>query len=67
MAKRIAEIDDACVACGNCAPTCPMRAIEIYKGVRAVVGSASCVGCGKCAKVCPAGVIEIKERLGNTA
>ena len=67
MAKRIAEIDRACVACGNCVPTCPMGAIKIHKGLRAVVGPASCVGCGKCAKVCPAGVIEIKERLGESA
>lgn len=67
MAKRIAEIDRACVACGNCVPACPMGAMKIHKGLRAVVGPASCVGCGKCAKVCPAGVIEIKERRGDAA
>lgn len=50
-----------CVACGCCAKACPLSAIEIYKGIYALVNKEKCVGCGKCAKECPASVIEIKE------
>ena len=40
---------------------CPMKAIEIWKGIAAKVLEEKCVGCGKCAKECPASVIEIQE------
>ena len=56
---HVAEID--CVACGCCAKGCPMQAISVYKGVKAVVDWKKCVGCGKCAKECPASVIELRE------
>ena len=38
-----------------------MKAISIYKGIRAVVEWEKCIGCGKCAKECPASVIAIQE------
>ncbi|MGF7017882.1 NAD-dependent dihydropyrimidine dehydrogenase PreA subunit [Lachnospiraceae bacterium PF1-21] len=66
MAKRIAAIGKACVACGNCVSACPTGAISIYKGLKAVVDAACCVGCGKCEQVCPAGIIEIEERQGDS-
>lgn len=50
-----------CVACGCCVKVCPMRAIEIIKGINAEVNVDKCVGCGKCVKECPASVIEIME------
>lgn len=57
--KKVAMIGNRCVACGNCASHCPVRATTIDRGVRAVVDPAKCVGCGKCEKACPAGIITI--------
>ncbi len=62
MAKKIASISKECVACGCCAKVCPMVAVAVHKGKRAVVEQGRCVGCGKCAAVCPADVIAIVER-----
>lgn len=59
---RKAQVDESlCVACGCCVKVCPMKAISIYKGIRAVVDWEKCIGCGKCAKECPASVIAIRE------
>lgn len=60
--KRKAFVDqNSCVACGCCVKVCPMKAIQIIKGIMAQVDINKCVGCGKCAKECPASVIEIRE------
>ena len=50
-----------CVACGCCVKVCPMKAIEIVKGIMAQVNAEKCVGCGKCAAECPASVIAMVE------
>ena len=60
--KRIAKIGSECVACGCCVKVCPMGAVQVWKGVRAVVDTKQCVGCGKCAAECPASVIELIAR-----
>lgn len=60
--KKFAKVSFECVACGYCMKTCPMRAISVSKGIRAVVDENKCIGCGKCAKDCPAQVIRIVER-----
>lgn len=54
-----------CVACGECAYTCPKAAIKVKKGCFAAVDNALCVGCGLCAKACPADCIEILEGEKN--
>lgn len=60
--RRKARVDtSACVACGCCVKVCPMKAIEIVRGIAARVDPDKCVGCGKCAAECPASVIEIRE------
>lgn len=60
--RRKAVVDQAiCVACGCCVKVCPMRAIEILRGVMARVDQEKCVGCGTCARECPASVITIQE------
>ena len=59
--KRYAQVGEHCVACGCCVKVCPLRAIEIVRGVMAQADREKCVGCGKCARECPASVIEIRE------
>ena len=63
MRKRRRTVVDqsTCVAYGCCIKVCPLRAIEIVRGVMAQVNGDKCVGCGKCARECPASVIEIQE------
>ena len=53
-----ARIGKGCVACGRCVNECPMSAISIHKGTRAVIDEEKCVGCGRCAAGCPADVIQ---------
>ncbi len=65
--KRIARITDQCVACGCCVKVCPMGAIQVAFGIKAVVSEKRCVGCGKCVKECPASVINLVERGEETA
>ena len=60
--RRKAVVDQqVCVACGCCVKLCPLRAIEIVRGIAAQVDPTTCVGCGKCVRECPASVIEIRE------
>ena len=60
--KRKAFVQQSdCVACGCCVKVCPLRAIQIMKGIMAEVDMTKCVGCGKCEKECPASVIIIRE------
>jgi len=61
MKRKAFVAQELCVACGCCVKVCPMGAIQIMKGIMAVVDFDKCVGCGKCAKECPASVITIKE------
>lgn len=60
--RRRAVVDEkACIACGCCVKVCPLRAIEVVRGIAARVDWSKCVGCGKCAKECPASVIAVGE------
>lgn len=60
--RRKAFVDQkTCVACGCCVKVCPLKAIEVIRGIMAQVNRDKCVGCGKCAKECPASIIEIRE------
>ena len=62
--KRRAFVDQRnCVACGCCVKVCPLKAIDVYRGLYAQVNEDKCVGCGRCAKECPATVIEIREGM----
>lgn len=60
--KKIASVSNNCVACGICEKLCPFNAINVFKGMYALVDVEKCVGCGKCAKNCPAQIITITER-----
>lgn len=48
-------IDDNCVACGSCAPVCPVEAIS--EGDKYSIDPDTCISCGSCAEVCPSGAI----------
>ena len=63
--KKIAQVDNLCVACGTCIRECPFSAISILDGKKAKIDLEKCVGCGKCSKICPASVIEIVAREVN--
>ena len=63
--KRVAQVDNLCVACGTCMKECPFGAIGITDGIKAKIDLEKCVGCGKCSKICPASVIEIIAREVN--
>ena len=60
--KKIAMISSGCVACGVCVSECPLKAINIPKGVTSIVDSDKCVGCSKCSKSCPGDFIYMIER-----
>ena len=55
---------EECVACGNCVSYCPKSAIQIEKGMFAVVDTVLCVGCARCKAACPANVIQMQEDSG---
>lgn len=60
--KRKPVVDAAlCVACGECAETCPRSVISVPGGLHARVEYSRCAGCGACAAVCPASVIRMEE------
>ena len=60
--RRKALVDSAdCVACGCSVKVCPVRAIEVIRGITARVDPGKCVGCGRCAAECPASVITLRE------
>jgi ferredoxin len=48
------KITDDCVACGQCAPECPVEAISEGDG-KYVIDADKCTDCEACANVCPVG------------
>jgi Pyruvate/2-oxoacid:ferredoxin oxidoreductase delta subunit len=61
----VAKVDeDRCVACGNCAKTCPFEAVEVND--KAVVKWDACMGCGACLATCPKDALSLlrDERKG---
>ncbi|MCK5080997.1 MAG: 4Fe-4S binding protein [Candidatus Moranbacteria bacterium] len=59
------EINEKCIACGQCVKACPEDTIRIKKRGekdRATVDYDYCKGCGLCAGVCPVQAIEMVEK-----
>lgn len=48
------KISEDCIACGACAPECPVEAISEGDGVY-VIDAEKCIDCGACADNCPVG------------
>ncbi|SDD45254.1 DUF362 domain-containing protein [Sporomusa acidovorans] len=54
------KITDECVACGSCAATCPVSAIQEGEPTYSI-NADECVECGACAAACPTGAIVAPE------
>jgi len=50
-------INDDCISCGVCAPTCPTDAISAGDSIY-VIDAEACIDCGACAPVCPVDAIK---------
>lgn len=59
--KKALVEQSLCVACGCCVKVCPLKVVQVVKGIMAEVDWNKCVGCGKCLKECPASVISLQE------
>ena len=55
--------DDRCTACGQCAATCPVRAIHLEGAPARPRWGANCAGCYRCIQLCPAQAIQISIPL----
>lgn len=74
-AKKYPEFNfDVCVACGVCAQSCPVSAIELsrndmnkFKDPFPSTDESKCIGCGICDQNCPVRAIQMRERLGAIA
>lgn len=50
------SINDACINCGACDPTCPVDAISEVGGARQIDAD-TCIDCGACVDSCPVDAI----------
>lgn len=50
------KITDECIACGACAPECPVECIS--EGDIYVIDADACIDCGSCESVCPTGAAQ---------
>ena len=55
--------DDRCTACGQCAASCPVRAIQMDGAPERPRWGANCAGCYRCINLCPAQAIQISVPL----
>lgn len=60
----LAEVTEACVACGTCVDqkACHFHAIRLDgEGGSAAIDPAKCMGCGVCEDVCPNGAVRMRR------
>lgn len=49
--------EDACIACGQCEPECPVDAITVEDV--AIINEETCIDCGNCIEVCPVDALSL--------
>lgn len=56
--KMVVDVDeDACIACGQCEPECPVEAITVEEV--AIIDEETCIDCGNCIEVCPVDALSL--------
>ena len=60
----LSYVPQKCIACGDCVPVCPEKALSLGSGAgaKAVLDRDRCTGCGRCDPVCDASALEIVGR-----
>jgi electron transfer flavoprotein alpha subunit len=48
-----------CIACGRCAPECPVDAITYDAAGEPVIDLETCIGCRRCVEICPVEALEM--------
>jgi ferredoxin len=54
--------NEKCSACGTCADSCPIQAIEINPDNIPRIDESICLGCGVCGVKCPSGALTLAKR-----
>jgi ferredoxin len=59
----MATIIDAekCDSCGDCVDDCPVEAITLEEGSKAVIDDEECTDCGVCVDTCPNDAITMSD------
>jgi len=60
LAEPVGPVIDQelCIACGDCAPSCPQDALSLVEGAPQV-DLERCTYCGACESACPVGAIAL--------
>lgn len=54
--------EESCLGCGDCEERCPVGAIALSDGEKAVVDEARCLGCGVCVPTCSGDALSLRRR-----
>lgn len=62
---RIREDSAACISCGTCATSCPIRAIDVTEQTGARVEHHLCITCMDCVHACPSGALHYGRKAAK--